>query len=41
LDYSQIGEFTFEALTKKETKWNIADFVGSAEATDSGGVVSR
>lgn len=41
LDYSQIGEYAFEALTEKESKWGIADFVGEAEATDNGGIISR
>lgn len=41
LDATQMGEYAFEALTEKEAKWNIADFIGSAEATENGGIVSK
>jgi len=41
LDYDEIGEFAFEALTEKAAKWSVDDFVGGAEATEHGGVVSK
>jgi Amt family ammonium transporter len=41
LDYSQIGEYAFEALTEKEAQFNLADIVGDAEADDHGGIVAK
>jgi ammonium transporter, Amt family len=41
LDYSQIGEYAFEALTEKEAQFNLADIVGDAEANDHGGIVAK
>lgn len=45
LDYSEIGEYAFEALTEKEAQqeaqFNLADIVGDAEANDHGGIVAK
>ena len=41
LDRSQIGEYAFEALTEKEAQFNLADFVGDAEANDHGGIIAK
>jgi hypothetical protein len=38
LDASQIGEYAFEALSKKESQWSMSEIMGDAVAEEHGGV---
>lgn len=41
MDASQMGEFSFEALTEKEAKWSLVDIVGDAKDDGHGGIVGK
>src|SRR5271170_3860156 len=38
LDASQVGEYVFDALSKKEPQWSISDIMGDAVADERCGV---
>jgi ammonium transporter, Amt family len=40
LDRALMGEYTFEALSEKEAKWSLNDFLGEAEENEHGGITS-
>jgi ammonium transporter, Amt family len=41
LDETQMGEYSFEALTEKEKTWSLAAIIGGAQEDGHGGIVSR
>jgi hypothetical protein len=40
LDYSSMGEYTFEALTEKEARLNLEEYLGESLQDGDGGVHS-
>ena len=40
LDHSSMGEYTFEALTEKEAKLNLEEYLGASWEDGQGGVHS-
>jgi hypothetical protein len=41
LDASQVGEYVFDALSKKEPQWSISDIMGDAVADERCGFAAQ